>query len=110
MLLHIEKQFLWGNIVMKFRAVLSIGAVPMGSSEGHKKSAQEHTCREPYLENCAQEEVSRSSIGAVPRDSLENHQKSPFELTCDSKATSAIKPEVQPSLAQLDRASASIAA
>jgi len=95
---------------MKFRAVLSIGAVPMGSSEGHKKSAQEHTCREPYLQNCAQEEVSRSSIGAVPRDSLENHQKSPFELTCDSKATSAIKPEVQPSLAQLDRASASIAA
>jgi len=78
----------------------------MGSSQGHNQL--KNIPAENHIWICAREEVCRSSIGAVPRDLLQDHQKSAFELTCDSNATSAINPEVQPSLTQLDRASASI--
>jgi hypothetical protein len=56
----------------------------MGSSEGHTESVHEHTCRALYLDNCAHEEIERSSVDAVLRDSLKGHQESAFELTCDS--------------------------
>jgi len=80
---HREATYLEKNEHEEFESC-SVGAVLMGSSEGHTESVHEHTCRSPYLDNCAHEEIERSSVDAVLRDSLEGHQESAFELTCDS--------------------------